>query len=79
MRIFLERYFARTPSKPLRKNCNAFLKNEGKIHGAGYVGEFFCKLPGWHLATSLRINLFTYDFQGSKIMNAFEWLLLVLV
>ena len=26
--------------------------------------SFFCKLTGWHLATLLQINFFTYTFQG---------------
>ena len=28
------------------------------------VWKFFCKLAGWHLATSLQINLFTGNFKG---------------
>ena len=46
MLIFPERNFVYTLSKPLRKNRDAFLENEGKIHEGGYVEEVFCKLAG---------------------------------
>ena len=38
-----------------RSNRDVFLENEGKIYR---------ELADWHLATSLRINLFTDSFQG---------------
>ena len=48
-----------------RSNRDAFLENEAKIHEGEYVKEFFFrKLAGWHLPTSLRINLITDNFQG---------------
>ena len=35
------------------------------LHEGGYVIEFFFRqLAGWHLATSLEINLFTDNFHG---------------
>ena len=48
-----------------RSNRDAFLESEGKIHEGGHVKEFFCKLAGWPLTTSLRVNLFKGNFQGS--------------
>ena len=45
-------------------NRDAFWASEGKIHERECVKEFFCKLTGWHLATSLQINFFTDSFQG---------------
>ena len=47
-----------------RSNRDAFWENEGKIHEKGCVKEFFRKLAGWHLATSLQINFFTDNFEG---------------
>ena len=48
-----------------RSNRDNFSRNEGKIHEVGCVKElFFRKFAGWHLATSLRINFFTGNFQG---------------
>ena len=48
-----------------RSNRDTFSENEGK----NYMKEdtwksFFSKLAGWHLATSVQINLFTDNFQG---------------
>ena len=47
-----------------KSNRGAFLENEGKIHEGGYVEEFFHKLAGCYLATSLQSKLFTENFQG---------------
>ena len=47
-----------------RSNRDALLENEGKIYEGRYGKGFFRKLAGWHLATSLQINLFTDNFQG---------------
>ena len=47
-----------------RSNRDAFLENKGKIHEGKICETFFRKLTGWHLATSLEINLFTDNLQG---------------
>ena len=46
-----------------RSNRDVFLENEGKVYEGGCVRKsFFRQLAGWHLGTSLRINLFTDNF-----------------
>ena len=46
-----------------RSNPDVFLENEGKVYEGGCVWKsFFRQLAGWHLGTSLRINLFPYNF-----------------
>ena len=46
-----------------RSNRDAFWENESKIHEGRCVKEFFHKLAGEHLATSLQINFFTDNLQ----------------
>ena len=51
-----------------RSYHDVFWENEEefawKYANRGYAKEVFCKLTGWHLATSLQINFFTDSFQG---------------
>ena len=61
---FLNKFFSHIFKASSEESCCVLRKTRQNIWGSICGRVFFRKLAGWHLATSLWINLFTYNFQG---------------
>ena len=63
-RLYFLKEIAHFQSLFVRSNRDTFWENEDKINEEECLKESFLKLAGWHLATSLPINLFIGNFWG---------------
>ena len=61
---FLNKFFSHIFKASSEESCCVLRKTRQSIWGSICGRVFFRKLAGWLLATSLRINLFTYKFRG---------------